>query len=304
MAYPSSLPSYAGFTSTHTLQADNHAAQSNQEQTDITAIATKVGTGASTSTNNTVLRGNGTGTTAYDQVHLATDVSGVLPATAGGTGITSLGSGIPTFLGTPSSANLAAALTDETGTGANVFANNPTLSQPGIADFTNAQHGHTGASSGGTLGSGALQTNAVQSNQLATNAITLGYAQITTSFTHTGDTNSTQVTGLTITVTIPGGSRLIKVTAFAPGLYNSSNITNSLMTIWDGVVGSGTQLAYGYGNANSSASTSGYVVALITPSPGSKTYNVGLRTGNSATTATIEAGAFGTGNAFILVEVA
>ena len=45
----------------------------------------------------------------------------------GGTGITSFGAGIATFLGTPSSANLAAALTDETGTGANVFAVSPTL---------------------------------------------------------------------------------------------------------------------------------------------------------------------------------
>ena len=43
------------------------------------------------------------------------------------TGISGLGSGIATFLATPSSANLAAALTDETGTGAAVFANNSTL---------------------------------------------------------------------------------------------------------------------------------------------------------------------------------
>jgi hypothetical protein len=40
----------------------------------------------------------------------------------GGTGLTSLGSGIATFLGTPSSANLAAAVSDETGSGALVFA--------------------------------------------------------------------------------------------------------------------------------------------------------------------------------------
>jgi len=45
----------------------------------------------------------------------------------GGTGITSFGTGIATFLGTPTSANLAAALTDETGTGAAVFAGAPTL---------------------------------------------------------------------------------------------------------------------------------------------------------------------------------
>jgi hypothetical protein len=56
--------------------------------------------------------------------------TGTLPASRGGTGITSLASGVATFLGTPSSANLAAALTDETGTGAAVFANSPTLVTP------------------------------------------------------------------------------------------------------------------------------------------------------------------------------
>jgi hypothetical protein len=54
----------------------------------------------------------------------------------GGTGITSFGSGIATFLGTPSSANLLAAVTDETGTGALVFANTPTLVTPVIGAAT------------------------------------------------------------------------------------------------------------------------------------------------------------------------
>jgi len=63
-------------------------------------------------------------------VVLTTDVSGTLPAANGGTGITSLGTGVATFLGTPSSANLAAAVTDETGTGALVFATSPTLVTP------------------------------------------------------------------------------------------------------------------------------------------------------------------------------
>jgi hypothetical protein len=50
----------------------------------------------------------------------------------GGTGLTSLGSGVTTFLATPSSANLAATLTDETGSGAAVFANSPTLTTPTV----------------------------------------------------------------------------------------------------------------------------------------------------------------------------
>jgi hypothetical protein len=61
---------------------------------------------------------------------LSTGVTGTLPVANGGTGITSLGAGIADFLGTPSSANLASAVSDETGSGALVFANTPTLVTP------------------------------------------------------------------------------------------------------------------------------------------------------------------------------
>jgi len=52
------------------------------------------------------------------------------------TGISGLGASVATFLATPSSANLAAALTDETGTGANVFANTPTITNPTVSTGT------------------------------------------------------------------------------------------------------------------------------------------------------------------------
>ena len=59
------------------------------------------------------------------------------------TGVSGLGSGVATFLATPSSANLAAAVTDETGSGALVFATSPTLVTPALgtpssATLTNA----------------------------------------------------------------------------------------------------------------------------------------------------------------------
>jgi hypothetical protein len=57
-------------------------------------------------------------------------IAGTLAVANGGTGITSLGTGVATFLGTPSSANLAAAVTDETGSGSLVFATSPTLVTP------------------------------------------------------------------------------------------------------------------------------------------------------------------------------
>jgi hypothetical protein len=82
-------------------------------------------------TDHQVLRRSGTsvgfGALALNQ---SAAVTGTLAVTNGGTGITSFGSGVATWLGTPSSANLAAAVTDETGSGALVFANTPTLVTP------------------------------------------------------------------------------------------------------------------------------------------------------------------------------
>ena len=61
---------------------------------------------------------------------LGTPASGTLTSCTGlpiSSGVSGLGSGIATFLGTPSSANLASAVTDETGSGALCFATAPTF---------------------------------------------------------------------------------------------------------------------------------------------------------------------------------
>jgi len=63
---------------------------------------------------------------------LTTGVTGTLGVSNGGTGITSFGAGVATWLGTPSSANLASAVTDETGSGSLVFATSPTLVTPAL----------------------------------------------------------------------------------------------------------------------------------------------------------------------------
>jgi hypothetical protein len=72
----------------------------------------------------------GTGSTSTTYCNLTSNVTGTLPVANGGTGITSFGTGVATWLGTPSSANLAAAVTDETGSGSLVFATSPTLVTP------------------------------------------------------------------------------------------------------------------------------------------------------------------------------
>ena len=71
--------------------------------------------------------------------NLGTPTSLILTSATGlpvATGISGLASGIASFLAVPSSANLAAALTDETGSGANVFATNPVLVTPNLGTPT------------------------------------------------------------------------------------------------------------------------------------------------------------------------
>ena len=85
------------------------------------------------------------------------------------TGISGLGSGVATFLATPSSANLAAAVTGETGTGALVFGTSPTISTGLTLGFltgssqcltvdTSGVVSGTGAACGGSGSTGANPT--------------------------------------------------------------------------------------------------------------------------------------------------
>ena len=89
-----------------------------------TALAVNVGSGGAF-----VVNGGALGTPASGTL---TNVSG-LPIS---TGVSGLGAGVATFLGTPTSANLAAAVTDETGSGALVFATSPTLVTPALGTPT------------------------------------------------------------------------------------------------------------------------------------------------------------------------
>jgi hypothetical protein len=97
---------------------------------------TKGGTGVGTSTGsgNNVLSTSPTLVTPI----LGTPTSGTLTNATGlpiSTGVSGLGTGVATFLGTPSSANLISVVTDETGSGVLVFNNTPSLTNPTVTNY-------------------------------------------------------------------------------------------------------------------------------------------------------------------------
>jgi hypothetical protein len=171
---------------------------------------------------------------------LTTGVTGTLPVANGGTGITALGTGIATFLGTPSSANLAAALTDETGSGANVFATSPTISSPTITGtgaiagvFTGNVTGNVTGSSGSTTG------NAATATALAT----------ARTFQLTGDVEASGITfdgtGNVSLTTVIGTGAIVNADVNASAAIDKTKISGTAVTVADTGTVTSTMIANG-----------------------------------------------------------
>jgi hypothetical protein len=136
---------------------------------------------------------------------LGTPSSGTLTNAIGlpiATGVSGLGTGVASWLATASSANLRSALTDETGTGAAVFATSPTLVTPALgtpssATLTNATGLPiaTGVSGLGTGVATALGVNVGSAGAPVVNGGALGTPSSGTLTNATGLPLSTGVTG-------------------------------------------------------------------------------------------------------------
>jgi hypothetical protein len=191
----------------------------------------------------------GTGSTSTTYVDLTTNVTGTLPVANGGTGITSFGSGVATFLGTPSSANLATAVTDETGSGALVFATSPTLVTPAL-----------GTPASGTLSNCTVDgTDAVGFKNVPQNAQNATYTLVladagkhiaksnTSAYTYTIPANAS--------VAYPIGTAITFVNYGSAGNVTIAITSDTMYLAGDGATGSRTLEPYGVATAIKVAST-------------------------------------------------
>lgn len=238
-----------------------------------TLSVAKGGTGATTLTG--LVKGNGSGalsTAAAGTDYVApggalgTPSSGTATNLTGlpvSTGLSGLGTNVAAFLATPSSANLAAALTDETGTGANVFATSPAITTPtitGTPATTGGSRGYDATALVPTFynGSAVMQMGYLNVPQ---NSQSVAYtAVITDAGKHilhpTADTTARTFTiPANSSVAFPVGTALTFVNQASAGVVTIAITTDTMRLAGAGTTGSRTLAANGVATAIKLTST-------------------------------------------------
>lgn len=158
-----------------------------------------------------------------------------------------LGTNVATFLATPSSANLAAALTDETGTGANVFATSPTLVTPilgtpssgtltsctglplttGVTGTLPIANGGTGAT---TLAGAGILTGSANNTFTGTQTFNGTSSVVATVLTNVAETTTVSATAATGTINFYASTQSVLYYTAAATANWTLNITHSAGT--------------------------------------------------------------------------
>jgi hypothetical protein len=152
------------------------------------------------------------------------------------TGVSGLGTNVATFLATPSSANLAATITDETGSGLLVFATSPVLTTPNIgvpsfATLTNATGlplttGVTGTLAVANGGTGVTASTGSGNNVLSTSPVlttpNIGVPSFATLTNATGLPLGTGITGTLLVVN--GGTGVTTSTGSGSTVLSTSPV--------------------------------------------------------------------------------
>ena len=166
---------------------------------------------------------------------LGTPASGTLTNATGlpiASGVSGLGTGVATFLATPSSANLAAALIDETGSGANVFATSPTLVTPVLGVATATSINGTTIPSSATLvktsDTGTVTSTMILDGTIVNadinSAAAIDKTKISGTAITAGDTG-------TVTSTMIANDTIVNadINSSAQIAYSKTNLTNSIV---------------------------------------------------------------------------
>jgi hypothetical protein len=225
---------------------------------DLSAIAALSGTSG-------FLKTNGAGTWTVDTNTYLTATTGVTTVNGNSGAITNvaLTTGTLAQFASTTSAQLAGVISDETGSGALVFATSPSLTTPNIGVASGTSLTLTGDLA---VNGGDITTTAATFNLIDATATTVNFAGAATALTIGASTGTLRIENPTITTSVTSGTLAL----FNTGLTGTLNIGNAAATLSIGNAATTSTFGYTSTAASTTNISTGAVANTIT-----KTINIG-----------------------------